>query len=226
MDRELPESSDRSLLDYLRRGDGASITQLEEYFGVTATAVRQRLTRLMSEGLIQRQIARQGRGRPSHTYRLTDKGRHAAGTNYGDLAKALWQELRAIPDPEIRTGLLSRLAKKLAEQYSHSIVGGDLAERMQSVVRLMGERDVPFAIDRSGSLPVLTVLACPYPTLAEQDRTVCAMEKVFLTELLGQGVRLSECRLDGGSCCSFSPSLGATDLSSFAEPLSQEVAIG
>jgi predicted ArsR family transcriptional regulator len=35
---------------------------------------------------------------------------------------------------------------------------------------------------------------------------VCTMEKLMLSEILGNSVRLSECRLDGASCCTFTPS--------------------
>jgi predicted ArsR family transcriptional regulator len=50
---------------------------------------------------------------------------------------------------------------------------------------------------------VLTALACPYPELADQDRSVCAMERMLFAEVLGESVRLSKCRLDGDTCCSF-----------------------
>ena len=53
---------------------------------------------------------------------------------------------------------------------------------------------------------MLTALACPYPELAKLDRSVCTMEKLMLSEILGENVRLSECRLDGANCCTFTPS--------------------
>jgi predicted ArsR family transcriptional regulator len=65
---------------------------------------------------------------------------------------------------------------------------------------------VPFAVDTSGELPVLSALACPYPELAKLDRGVCTMEKLMLSEMLGENVLLSDCRLDGASCCTFTPS--------------------
>ena len=74
---------------------------------------------------------------------------------------------------------------------------------MQSVSRVFAERNVPFEVDQSGPLPVLTALACPYPELAEQDRGICAMERMMFSELVGDGLRLSECRLDGDACCRF-----------------------
>ena len=70
----------------------------------------------------------------------------------------------------------------------------------------MGEREIPFEVNTTGGLPVLSALACPYPELAKLDRSVCTMEKMMLSEILGENVRLSECRLDGATCCTFTPS--------------------
>ncbi len=171
---------------------------------VTATAVRQRLGRLMAEGLVERATAKVPRGRPSHRYSLTEKGIRKTGSNFADLAIALWKEVREIKDPEIRSGLVTRLAQSMAKMYVGQIRGETAEERMTEVGRLMGERNIPFAVDRSGSLPVLTALACPYPELAEQDRGICSLEKILFSELLGEKVRLTECRLDGRSnCCRF-----------------------
>jgi predicted ArsR family transcriptional regulator len=77
---------------------------------------------------------------------------------------------------------------------------------MASLADLMNEREVPFEVDTTGSLPVLSALACPYPELAKADRSVCTMEKLMLSEVLGENVRLSACRLDGANCCTFTPS--------------------
>ncbi|MEX0939109.1 MAG: winged helix-turn-helix transcriptional regulator [Pirellulales bacterium] len=197
------ETSDATILDLLRQDDGLSVAQLADKTGVTATAVRQRLNRLMGQGLIERRVQRAARGRPSHQYLLTEKGLRTAGTNYGDLAMTLWEEIRAIEDPEVRRGLLARIAEHMARAYAGQISGDSIHEKMESVAHLFGERGIPLKVDVSGELPVLTALACPYPELAEKDRSVCAMERMMFSELLGSGVRLSDCRLDGASCCTF-----------------------
>lgn len=196
-------SSDTPLLDLLRKRDAMTVTELAAAMGVTPTAVRQRLNRLMAQRLVRRTAEIAGRGRPSHRYELTDAGRRKTGSNFADLAVALWQEVREIKDPEVRNGLLQRLAKRLAESYGGQMNGRTLAEKMQSLADLFGERRVPFAVDNSGRLPVLTAQACPYPELAEQDRSICAMERMLFSELLGESVRLADCRLDGDACCTF-----------------------
>ncbi|MCA9163552.1 MAG: MarR family transcriptional regulator [Planctomycetales bacterium] len=196
-------SSDTPLLDLLRKRGALTVPEIGEAMGVTATAVRQRLNRLMAQRLIQRTAEIVGRGRPSHKYELTDAGRRKTGSNFADLAIALWQEIREIKDPEVRQGLLQRVARRLADTYAGQISGRTLAEKMESLAELLGERRIPFEVDETGMLPVLTALACPYPELAEQDRTICAMERMLFSELLGETVKLTECRLDGESCCTF-----------------------
>jgi predicted ArsR family transcriptional regulator len=196
-------SSDVAILDLLRKTDSMTVSELADATQVTATAVRQRLNRLMGQGYVERSASRAGRGRPSHHYMLTSKGRRKTGANFADLAVALWQEIRQIKDLEVRRGLLQRISRRLATLYLDRIQGETVEEKMASLADIFNERNVPFEVDRVGALPVLTAAACPYPDLADQDRGVCAMERILFSELLGQNVRLDKCRLDGDKCCTF-----------------------
>lgn len=192
---------DSAVADLLREHGEMTISQLANQLEVTATAVRQRLGRLMEANLVQRQAVSKGRGRPSHRYSLTEHGRREAGGNFADLAVALWEEIRAIPDSDIRRGLLQRIAGRMAESYG--IEGKTAEDKMRAVADLFGERRVPVTVELQDELPVLTAKCCPYPALAEQDRGICAMEKMMFSEMVGEKLHLSECRLDGGTCCTF-----------------------
>ncbi len=199
-------STDVALLDVLRRDGGLRVAQLSRRMGVTATAVRQRLTRLEGQGLIERmaeQDALPSRGRPSFVYQLTEKGRRDTGSNFADLAVALWDEVRSISNVEVRRGLLQRISGRLAGAYAEHISGDSTQERMQSLAGMLNERDIPFGVETKNELPVLKAYGCPYTELAEKDRTVCSMERMMFAELLGENLRLSGCRLDGESCCTF-----------------------
>ncbi|MCG8448907.1 MAG: MarR family transcriptional regulator [Pirellulales bacterium] len=200
--------SDRDILDFLRREGACSINELLEFASVTATAIRHRLNRLMEQGLVVRRSESAGRGRPTHQYSLSRAGIRAVGDNYEDLASVLWSEIRAVEDRNVRRGLLKRIVGRMSEIYGKRLQGNNLSERMESLVDLMAERDIPFEVQqRQGDqLPVLTTLACPYPDLAEQDRSICSMEKMLFSEILGAGVKLSACRLDGDNCCTFEAS--------------------
>ena len=194
--------SDASLVELLRRRGPLGINDLVEAMQVTPTAIRQRLSRLMADGLVERSMSRGGRGRPSHRYGLTTKGARTAGDNFADLASVLWEEIRAVPDAEVRRGLLKRLAGRLADRYRGTVQAAG-ADRLRGLAELLSERDVSCEALVEGELPVLKMYSCPYPELAEQDRAVCAMETMLMSELTGGGVELSACRLDGADCCTF-----------------------
>ena len=195
--------SDVAMLDLLRKAESLSIAQLIEALGVTATAVRYRLNRLMDQGHVVRREYRGSRGRPGFRYELTEQGQRQTGANFADLALALWEEIRSIKNAEVRRGLLQRIAHRVAASYSSRVTGDSVEEKMESICELFEDREVPFEVDTSGRLPVLTALACPYPELAERDRSICSMERMMFSELVGENLRLTECRLDGNRRCTF-----------------------
>jgi predicted ArsR family transcriptional regulator len=195
--------SDITILDILRKRGGMTVSELSECLGVTGTAVRQRLNRLLEEGDIHRECMETLRGRPRHCYSLTTKGRRRSGENFADLAIALWQEIRAIDDVEIKRGLLQRVSARLAQLYAGKIQGITVIERMNSLAVLFSERRLPVKIDTIGEVPQISVEACPYPELAEQDRSVCSMERQLFSEMIGDTLQLTDCRLDGDCTCTF-----------------------
>jgi len=191
-----------------------TLSEMSSVTEVTPNAVRQRLARLMAQALVDEEIERTGqhgkqrreRGRPTHLYSLTEKARRQAGDNFADFAMVLWVEIRAVDDPDIRRGLLQRVADALTRQYRGSISGATLKEKMLSLTSLFSDRRVTMSTTRreaEGELPILVVEDCPYPQLAEQDRAICAVETMMFSDLLGEKVQLTHCRLDGERCCQF-----------------------
>jgi predicted ArsR family transcriptional regulator len=199
-------ASDVVILDLLRQQDEMTVVQLTAAIGVTATAIRQRLVRLLDQELIERSTVPSVRGRPRHVYCLTTKGRRRSGENFADLAIALWQEIRQIEDPVVRSGLAARISRRLASMYADKVVGDSLEQRMYAVKALFEDRQLPVVVNTRGKLPVISVETCPYPDLAEQDREICQMEGMLFSEILGVQMNLTSCELDGDCNCTFEPS--------------------
>ena len=61
--------------------------------------------------------------------------------------------------------------------------------------------------------------SCPYYELAEADRAVCAMERKMFEKVLGRGLRLSQCRLDGHRSCDFEAKPEPVDQTGLSGPL-------
>lgn len=199
---------DRDLLVAMRSGECMAIGDLTEQLGVTATAVRQRIDRLLEMGLLEREKVVSGRGRPTYRYRLTVVGHQCGGANPAELAEAMWREILAIPDESLRDSLLSAVAARLGKQYAaeSEVIDSDFATRMQELSEMMSARHIESEVSNSGPLPVLDIGACPYPSLTDASdvRAMCRLEEQMISEALGQPVHLSSCRLDGDNCCQFS----------------------
>ena len=173
--------------------------------GVTATAVRQRLLRLQNLNFVQRKAVRSGRGRPYHTYSVTHTGQRELGDNYSDLAMILWRELRQIEDPPVRELVFERIREALVARYGHLVQAETLGERFRQLGEALSDRGFHVEVDSTGQLPILRENNCPYLELAHSDPAICELEKEVFRKVLGSEVELTQCCLDGHSCCEFQP---------------------
>jgi predicted ArsR family transcriptional regulator len=202
----MSETSDRSLLDLIRRHGPLTIAEMVERLGVTPTAVRNRLTRLVGSGMVERQTEQGGRGRPRHTYQASVVAQKRLGQNYADLAVVLWDEMmRAVEDRKLRRILFSRITERLADVYRAQLTGQEWEGRLVQLGTILHDRGIEAEVTPGDGtmMPVLKQHSCPYYELAEVDRAVCAMERKMFEKVLGRGLRLSQCRLDGHRSCDF-----------------------
>ena len=197
------ERADRQFLERMRRLGAATVPQLCEDLGVTATAVRQRLARLQALDCIEREAVRTGRGRPHHCYKLTDEGLRQLGDNYAELAIILWKEMRRIEDTDVRNRVVDRIRRSLVNRYGAGVNSDSLGERMAQLQQALAQRDFDVEVDTSGELPILRENNCPYHDLAASDSEICELERSVFGQLLGAELSLTQCCLDGHSCCEF-----------------------
>ena len=97
---------------------------------------------------------------------------------------AAWRDLRSLRDPDAWEAWLHRLTVRACYRLARTE-----RRRTQVELRVMPDRE-----PRLGD---------PALSLAERDRGICSVEKQMISELLGAGVSLTDCRLDGAPCCRF-----------------------
>jgi len=201
------DQADGQFLARLNRLGKCTVQDLCDDLGVTATAVRQRLTRLMSLGLVERDTAPADRGRPHHVYRVTEAGRRQLGDDYGELARLLWREVRQIDDAELRTRLMARLREALVERYGGARGEASLGDRFRRLKQTLEPQGFEVDVDERQRgdelLPVLREHSCPYHDMAAEDSSICELEQSVFEEVLGVPVVLTQCCRDGHSCCEF-----------------------
>jgi predicted ArsR family transcriptional regulator len=201
-----PTASDRPLLDIIRRRGPITVLDLAASLHVTPTAIRNRLSRLVSSGLVDRLTETGGRGRPRHLYQASAEAHKRLGQNYSDLAVILWEELmQTVEDRKLRRFLFTRITDRLAELYRSQVRGENWETRVVELGSILHDRGVETEVAHKAgkSSPVLELLSCPYFELAGIDRAICALERKMFEKILGEPLRLSQCRLDGHRSCDF-----------------------
>ena len=152
--------------------------------GVTATAVRQRLARLTSTRTRRPDRGQsRARGRPSHRYSLDRKRTPRGGSQLrrsgsGTLAGGPRdQGSRSAKRPAPAVGKVG--GRNVCQPQYRRTSPPSGCSRWPTL--MSGTTTCRFRSKERRSCPVLTAWACPYPTLAEQDRGICAMEKMVFS---------------------------------------------
>ena len=199
------EHDDEQFLLSLQRLGAGTVQDLWTAAGVTATAVRLRLSRLQSLGFVDRQTIREGRGRPHHTYKITEQGQRQLGDNYSELARLLWSELQKIDEIDVRQRVTGRIRDAMVRQYGAKVQSSVLSDRFAQLGVALSERGFSVEIASNDTLPILRENHCPYHDLAQQDSGICELEQQVFEQVLGVPLTLSSCCRDGDHCCEFHP---------------------
>ena len=89
------QSTRGRMLEYLQRHGRATVKELGQLLGLTATGIRQHLTVLERDGLVTAREERGRVGRPTLVYSLTNEADALVPKTYDVLASVLLEEIRA-----------------------------------------------------------------------------------------------------------------------------------
>lgn len=192
------------LLEHLLRNGAATIKDLEQGLGVTATAVRQQLANLTAEGLVTVSQDRQGVGRPRNVYTPTQRAYGLFACYCDDLALSLIGELLETDGADKLRLLLDRVGNKLGSEYARQIQAEAVGDRVRELSLLLDRRGVMVDFEEtSEGVIVLNEYSCPYHELASVHRDVCEMERNAFSRALRADVVLGNCIQDGHHSCQF-----------------------
>ena len=197
------QATRQQIVDYLRRHGRATVKELDTHLGLTSTGVRQHLTVLEREGLVDAQEERGHVGRPAFVYRLTDEGDALYPKNYDQLANILLEEVREVAGGQVLQTLLRRTATRFAEPYRARLEGRSLAERVQEASKIVQERGSLSEVVQDGDSWLIKQYTCPFPKVAEENSCVCALDVEFIRQLVGADARISTSLLRGDDCCTY-----------------------
>ncbi len=196
------DSRARQVLDTIARHDAMTVRQLVAALGVTTTAVRQQVNRLVDDGWLLRRQQQGTTGRPADVFSLAPRARRLFGGRADELARTLVRTIVDELGPNEGRKLLRAVGHRLAEQTRDGLNDGPSDERLlQLAQRLQDEGDVVDADRQNGHLR-LAVFTCPYGGQPDQHGEICELERQAFSEVVGQPVKL-ERRSASHPCCEF-----------------------
>jgi predicted ArsR family transcriptional regulator len=197
------QATRQDILDYLRHHAEATVKELGEHLGLTSTGIRQHLTVLERDGLVEAHEERGRVGRPALVYRLTSGGDALYPKKYDELANALIEEARHLLGPDALQQLMKNVAVRFAAPYLPRLEGRPVAERLDLLLQAIQERGNVAEASWSGDDYVIEKHTCPYWNVATKNSAVCALDVEFVRQLAGRDARLSSSLLRGDDRCTF-----------------------
>jgi predicted ArsR family transcriptional regulator len=197
------QATRQEILDYLRRHSQATVKELGEHLGLTSTGIRQHLTVLERDGLVEAREERGHVGRPALIYRLTSEGDALFPKKYDALANALIEEARHLLGPDALQQLMKNVAARFAEPYLPRMEGKPTAERVAEAGKILHERGCLADFSGEGEDFLIMQHTCPFPNVATRNSAVCALDVEFVRRLVGADARLTTSLLRGDDCCTF-----------------------
>lgn len=194
----------RAVIECLARNQAMTVADLVREMGVTTTAVRQKLYKLIADGWIVVTKRRGGPGRPADLLSLSDQARELFGVGQADeLIRTLLSALFEQENADWRHVLLRSVSAKMACELRRAAGDAPFEQRAQRIADLMRRRGLLVDVAVSGESARLNVFTCPYPEMAGAHRELCELEREALRDASGNEVTLEKCMLDGHRCCSF-----------------------
>ena len=197
------QTTRQQILDYLRRHGRGTVKELGKLLGLTSTGIRQHLTVLERDNLVEAREERGRVGRPTLVYSITAAADDLFPKAYDQLVNVLLEEMRATAGNEQLHQMLHRVAQRLAEPHLDSVDGRPLGERVKTAADALEQQGCVAEVSQEDDEYLIDEYSCPFPRAAERDGSVCTLHVEFVQLLTGADTRLSRSLLRGESACTY-----------------------
>ena len=174
----------RAVLLLLKKRGEAGADELAGALGITVSAVRQHLARLVDGGLVASRSEAHGPGRPPHRYSLTPAGEALFPRFYAELTNELL-DYASDDDPDLVGRIFERRRRRRVAQARDRLAGATFDERVTRLTEILDADGYLAEFERrpDGSY-LVTEHNCAILGVAQRYRLACSTEIEFLREAL------------------------------------------
>ena len=188
----------------LRHKQGLSIDVLASQLSISRNAIRQHLTSLERDGLIQKGNVVPSGGRPEQLYVLSTKAIEQFPKQYSWLAELLLQEIATETNSKGLSAKLAAMGKKIGASLKQKLPGADVSsERINALAQAMANLGYDATSHIENGEHFIKAQNCVFHSLAEKIPEVCSFDLALLATGSGGKVEHRECMVRGGTCCQF-----------------------
>jgi predicted ArsR family transcriptional regulator len=201
-------STKDEILGVLKRNDGSTVDELASSLNLAPMTVRQHLTALERDVLVQSEEVRRQTGRPHYRYRLTPDGHRRMSDGYDRMLALLVEQAghldaeSSLAAPERRRmDLFARAAGALAERNRLERPGTPeaVAERIVTVLQAYGG----FAEWQVGDEAIeIRDYACVYRETVRRDGP-CIWHQTFISRMITGEAAPAETPPNCANCCRY-----------------------
>jgi len=186
--------------------NGLTVFELCELLGITRNSVKQHLSALESNKLIQLGKLNQTAGRPTQSYVLTTQGMECFPRKYSWFAEILVENIREEKDEKGLRLFLEKIGAKIASKYIPVLSALNVNDRLKKVGTILSELGYEaevVASKKKVEASRIEISNCIFQELAVSCPEVCCFDASLISKLTGQKVEQQSCITRGSNVCCF-----------------------
>jgi len=199
------QPADRVLMTLKTRGP-QSVAVIAKAMDVTAEAVRQQMTRLHADGLVDSESHSAGRGRPTQIWFLTDAGHGRFPDTHAEMTVQMIGAVRQVFGEDGVDKLIQAREASMLEGYQRAMAGAhDLPSRLDRLMQVRSSEGYMAELRKDGADFLFIENHCPICSAAKACMGFCRSELDLFRKVLGTDVQVDreEHILSGARRCAY-----------------------
>lgn len=204
------QPADRVLMTLKTRGP-QSVAVIAKAMDVTAEAVRQQMTRLHADGLVDSESRSAGRGRPTQIWFLTAAGHGRFPDTHAEMTVQMIGAIRQVYGDEGVDKLIQAREAAMLGSYREAMQGArSLKDRLERLADVRSAEGYMAELSKDGADFLFIENHCPICSAAKACMGFCRSELELFHKVLGDDVRVEreEHILTGARRCAYRISKG------------------
>jgi predicted ArsR family transcriptional regulator len=193
------------ITEILKEQQTATVAELAEQLSMAQVSVRHHLDILVGQDLVETTGVRRrnGAGRPSQIYALTQEAVKLFPKRHDVLASDMLVEMKSILPPADFRSLLERMGEKTSRKAPTPRPEQTVEERLDEITRFLTKHGYDAKWELVDGHYELYTGNCPYAGVADHHPELCTMDQTMIQQLWPGATRRETRVLDGAHRCSY-----------------------